>query len=343
MTIQPRDQDDVYESIRDQITSKISKVTNFVQGSFNRAFIGAYSDQIREAEIKALSAELSGIVDYAGKELSEQDLNNLGIEGVEPEEINKYMEPSQLDNLAANQSVFREEGSPANSVVEFTTADSTTEIEEGFVVSTQPTSDGNLLRYAVDADEDGTVDPTSDATVSPTSGENTVTAQVIAQEVGPSHNVGPGSITYIPNPTPGIQGVTNTEPASGGISEQSDASLRSDVKTAIFSSSGGGTTSGIRGYINTNSSTSVRSIGIEEFTDEKPPFVEVVVDGGNEAEVTQLIDEAKPVGIRHDLIRPSSISIGTLTYSVGADVSEGDLSSVIVDHFGGLGISDSRI
>jgi len=51
MTIQPRDQDDVYESIRDQITSKISKVTNFVQGSFNRAFIGAYSDQIRESEI----------------------------------------------------------------------------------------------------------------------------------------------------------------------------------------------------------------------------------------------------------------------------------------------------
>lgn len=340
MTIQPRSTEDIYNSIETKLSSTVSRITNFVSGSFNDAFVSAYSEQIREAEIKALAAELAGTVDYAGKELTQADLNREGITGVDPEEINKYMHDSQLDNLAANFSVSRFQGSPATGSVEIEVSSTDTEIPEGFEVSTQPTSSGDLNSYYVDPDGDGEVNPESDVTVTPESG-TTAVVNVTADEAGTEYNTGPGTVTYLPNPKPGIQSVTNIEPIDGGEDVQSNESLRQDVKTALFDSSGGGTESGIIGYIEGNASTNVTVGGVKQYFDSSPTFVDVIVDGGEDTEIRRLMNEARPVGINHNLVRPSTINLGSLTYAVGTDLKPVSIRDSISGFLETLGSGDT--
>lgn len=340
MPIQPRTSDDIYSSIQSTLVSTISKVTNFVSGSFNDAFISAYSEQVREAEIKALAAEFAGTVDYAGKELTETDLAREGITDVSPEEINPYMEDRHLDLLAGNFSVERFPGLPATGTVEIEVSTPDTTVSEGFEVATQPDSDGNLNRYYVDPDGDGEVDRSSDVTVTPDSG-TTLTVDVVAADIGTEYNTGSGTITYVPNPKPGIQSVTNIESFQNGEEEQDNESLREDVKSALFDSAGGGTESGMIGYIENNASTKVTVGGVEEYFDSSRDSVDVIIDGGNDVEMRQLIDESRPVGVQHKLVRPSSIKIGSLTYAVGDDLKATSIRDTISGFLESLSVGES--
>ena len=340
MTLQPRTTDDIYSSIQTKLLTTISKITNFVSGSFNDAFLTAYSEQIREAEIKALAAEFAGVVEYAGKDLTRADLEREGITGVEPSEINQYMEDRHLDNLAQNYGVTRFPGSKATGTVEITVSNTDTKVQEGFEVATQPDTSGEINRYYVDPDGDGEIDTSSSETVSPESG-TTLTVDVVASGVGTEYNTGSGTITYVPNPTPGVQSVTNVSSVQNGENEQLNESLRKDVKTALFDGSGGGTKSGITGYVENNASSPVTVGGIDEYLDASPTFVDVIVDGGNDSEIRQLISESRPTGIRHNLVRPITVDLGTLSYVVGSDLQETSIRDTIVSFLDSLGAGET--
>ena len=341
MPLQPRDADSIYSRVQSRLTDAIDGISNFLPGSFNNAFLDAHSEQVREAEIKALAAELAGYVDYAGKTLTQDDLDDLGISGVAPGRINEYMADEDLDLLAQNFGVTRDTGERARGTVEITVLDDTVELEEGTAVSTSLRGGDDQLDFFLDVDGDGEITTNPPATTSAPAGETTVEVDVIADEPGSEYNVGIDAINRIPVPQPGVESVTNRAPTTGGEDPQSNASLRNDVQTVLLRESGGGTESGIRGYIKSNASQEISSVGINEFDQQQPPFVDVVVDGGDETELSELIAESKPVGIEHNLVRPTRISLGVDgDVLVDTEVDETTISDGIIQELSRLDIGD---
>ena len=341
MPLNPRDSDEIFETTKEKLEQRIDGLDNFGEQSFNNAFLTAHSEQVREAEIKAVAASLAGSVEYAGRDLTESDLDDLGLTTIDPEEINLYMDDSQLDRLALNFGIRRDAGERASTTVEFEVSDDSVEIEEGTVVSTSLSGE-NQLDFLVDVDGDGQITTDPRPTVSPDAGSTTVTTNAIADEVGSEYNVAAGAITSIPIPRPGVQSVINTENATGGSDQQSNESLREDVQTALFTGSGGGTTSGISGYIESETSEEISSIGINEFTDQQPPFVDVIVDGGDKHELLELIDESKPPGIEHNLVRPTRINIVAHTDILSSSAVDTDiLIDAITSRIAALDVGDN--
>lgn len=342
MPIEPRTSDEIDTEIRGELLSRIDAITQIEPGGFNDVFLSAHSGPIREAELKALAAELAGYVEFAGKELSQDDLDALGIEGVEPSEINPYMADEQLDSLAANFGVQRDPGAVAEGEVTFEVVDDGVQIEEGTVVSTSLRSGEDRRDFVVDVDGDGEITTDPAPTTTADAGETSVTVPVVATEAGTEYNVAGGEITRIPVPRPGVQSVENTQAITGGEDPQSNSSLRSDVQSALVRESGGGTRQGIQGYIESNSSEEISSVGINEFTDRDPPFVDVVIDGGNESELRQLIDESKPVGIRHNLVRPTTVRVGVQGgVLVDADIDASSIQSILLQRLSSFNVGDN--
>jgi len=326
MVTEPRTIDEITAALETELQAEIDSLTNF-SGSFNESFLQAYAEQIREAEIKSLAAELAGVVEYAGKDLTEGDLDQLGVETVTPAEVNTYMQREHLDLLARNFGQQRGAGSRATTRLEFEVATDAVEIEEGTVVSNSLQSSGDQVDFIVDVDGDGEITTDPAPTISPPAGETTVTVDAVAAAVGTEYNVGINTLTKIPIPQPGVQSVRNIEAGRGGENEQSNAELRSDIRNAFFSASDGGTERGIINAIVTNTSDEVDSVGINEFTQFDPPFVDVVVDGGDDSQLRELIADAKPPGIEYNLERPVAVSIGI----IGSTVVDGSVDDAAIE------------
>lgn len=341
MVLNPRSASTVYDDLKAKLTSKVAGLTNFAPGGFNDNWIDAYSQQVHEAEVKSQAAELSGWVDWAGNtNLTQDDLDRLGITGAEPSELNEYMDSEHLDELAKIVGVSRDPGARSSGKVTFTVSTDSVTIPEGFEVGTEPDNDGNFRSFYVDADGDGEIDETSSATISPGASQTTVEGDIIAGDVGDEYNVGTNAITFIPNIKPGIESVVNDSETTGGTDEQKDKEYRKEIKNAVFSTSEGGTKLGIEGYIEDNATSDV-DVDIKEFTDNSPPYVDVIVDGGSDDEITALIDESRPVGIRHDLVRPSSMNFGVRTELVGTDIDTTFVSEQIQDYLTDLGVGNA--
>lgn len=340
MVLDPRSSSDIYGEIKTKLVDSIDSLTNFTDSGFNEAWVSAYSQQVHEIETRILAAELSGFVDHAGKSnYTEQELARLGVTDVDPNTLNELMADEQLDELAKIVGVKRNPGTKASGQVTFDVSTDSVEIEEGYVVGTEQDSDGSYLSYRVDADEDGVIDENSTETITPDDGASTLTADVIADEIGEDHNVGADTVTFIPNPKPGIEGVSNGSEINGGEDEQSNAEFREDVKGAVFSNSGGGTEQGIRGHIEENATGSV-DVTLDQALDRSPPFVDVIVDGGGESEIEQLIEDSRPVGIRHNLVRPELMDLGVRAELVGTDIDSTYVKDQIIQHFTNLSLDD---
>ena len=324
MVTDPRTASDIYDSVRDELTSRIAKLTNFVSGSFNNAFLLSYSDQVREAEIKALAAELAGYVDYAGKSLTEEDLRVLGVENVSADRVNRYMDDRQLDLLAQNFNVQRDLGTRAFGELTITTNNST-QIQEGTPVGTQPDNNGDYTQFRVtNVSNRENYNPDSNEQISLSGGDNTVT--VIADDVGTDYNVGTDTITFLPNPAPNITGITNPNPIEGGEDVESNGELRGRIKTSQLATSNGGTEESIKRFIEENG-TGVNDVEIVEFEDQQPIAVDVIVLGGSKSELETLKDRSKPVGVKHRVLRPNDINLDIFA-SVSGDTASIDTSFI---------------
>ena len=320
MTHEPRTKDEIYEALRASLTGKIAKLTNFTDRSFNYVWTQAFAEEIRELEVLAVVSELAGWIDYTGGPITEDDLEQLDIEtDVTAEEINEFMQEDYLDEYVKIVGINRLPGSRATGSVTFTTQSANTEIPSGTRVTTVPDSDGNTIDFLT----------TEQAETS--NGVTTVTdVPIQAADVGQEFNIPANEIVRLAEPPIGVRGVDNPEATTGGEDREDNEELRTRAKQAVQSSSQGGTVDGIKGYIRQN----VEGVGegdiiVDEFTDPCPPFVDVIVDGGLDAEVGDAIDFSRPAGIRHNLVRPQVVQLGFDIDVLGTDIGTADVEDEV--------------
>lgn len=331
MPFQPRDQEEIYTSLRDRLTGKIRGLSNFVQSSFNYVWThDAFAEFFRRYEVALLAAQLSTMPDYAGGPITQADLEELGIADVDPEEVNKYMDDSDLDQLATLMGLTRSEGTKAMGTVTFACSDDTVEVPEGAEVGTEPDADGNYYSYFTT--ESG----------SPASGETTVDLTVEAEEVGSEYNIGSGRITFQPSPTSGVQGVVNHTAIGGGEDRESNNELRERVKGAVITESGGGTVGGIEGYIESELDD-VRDTNIIEYPNADPPHAEVYFHGGEVADVASALDASRPSGVRHDPIKATNREISVAVAVDGNGIDSRYVEKVITTYVSELLIGEDVI
>jgi len=330
--INPRTTDEVYESLKSNLKGKINKLTNFAENSFNFVWTQAFAEEQHEEEVAALAVQLSGWAEYAGKEITQEDLDELGITGATPEEVNEYINEDHLDELGKLMGVTRDPGEKAIGEVEITTNSAVT-IDEGTKFGTQPGSEGDFRSFFTTE----TVNAGS---------ATTVTASIQAESVGDEYNVGAGTITYMPNPPVGVDSVTNPSGTTGGTDIQSNDGLRQDIQNAVIESSGGGTKTGVESYIEDNTEA-IDVIVQEKFTGDSEhgnyPHGDVVVLGGTDQEVQDAIDFSHPSAVEHILIRPTQFGINVDADVEGTDINTTAVEDDIAEYFDQLLLGDDVI
>jgi len=332
MTQEPRTQDEIYRSIRNKLTSSIAGLTNFTERSFNYIFTQSYADELRELELQAVASRISGYIDYADGNLDEDDLRELGIDDVvnNPDEINQYMSDDNLDALVEELGITRQPGEVATGEVQFTTQSAVTTIPAETIVTTSLDSDGSSLQFETTEQ----VESANGVTV--ISG-----VPIQSVESGNEYNLPEGEIIRAQSPPVGVTGVINTTPTTGGTDRETNEQLRTRGKQAVASSSLGGTTSGIRAFIRQNiDAVTEGNVIIDEKLDQSPTVVDVIVDGGTDEEVTAAIEESRPTGIRHNLVRPQIITLGVETSLTGSPISSLSVTDAITDYITGLGLGE---
>lgn len=330
MAIDPRTVDEATTDLENSLKGEIDKLTNFLSTSFNNTWISSFSESVHDNEVLALVAQMSGWVEYAGKQdIDQTDLDKLNVDGADPDEINDLMEDSQLDNLGKLVGVERDPGQKSTGKVTVQTATDDTRVPEGMEVTTVPDSNGDYLSYFVDADGDGEIGDSG--YVTPSTGNTEVQVDIIAEETGKEHNVGAGSITRLPDPPVGVEGVNNNSATTGGEPEQTNDEYREDIQNAVFESSGGGTVAGVEGAVEENAAN-VKDVALDEFLSRQPPEVDVIVDGGSDSDVNDAIANARPVGIKHNLVRPEDIFVGERVELIGKDIDTTFVRNQISDY-----------
>jgi hypothetical protein len=321
----------IFESLRSGLTGRIAKLTNFTDRSFNYVWTEAFSEEIRELQELAFVSELTAFIDYTGGPVTQDDLEDIGVEGrISPAVVNELMEDQFLDEYVKIVGVTRNQGSVATGTVTFRTQSSRTVIPEGTTVTTAPEATGSTTDFVTTEEavtEDG-VSSVSDVSIQ-------------SVDVGEEFNVPAGKITRISNPPVGATGVNNVESTTGGENVETNDELRSRAKQALSGASEGGTVDGIKAFIRGNvESVQQGDIIIDEFVEEQPPFVDVIVDGGLEDDVISAIESSRPAGIEHNLVRPQIVQIGVDLDLLGVDISNSDVVTRVETFLLELGIGE---
>jgi len=341
MTFQPDLADPETDgSIFDRIASAIaslSPITNFSVNSPERALISGVSDELRERQHELLSVQLSSRVNFAGRTLTESDLESLNVDAskVNLELLNSFQADSDLDAVAARNSISRDPGSFASGDVVFQITSDTAVIPEGTEVTTDPVGDDEPVRF------------TTTAEVAAGSGDTQLTAPIEAVERGRAGNVGSGTITRIPSPPPLVGGdpaVSNPTATTGGENEESNAELRERTKNALVGSAGGGTTEGVEsGLVEAFDGLDLENVLIDESASVQPGF-EVVVDGGpSDAALKDEIDVLQPVAIEGTLVRPTDVTVDVTVSVTGTGIDTTAIQDSIIDLISGLGLGGDVI
>ena len=326
----PRTTSEIFESLKQRLQNRIPELTNFIETSFNYVFTNSFSEQQHEVETAALATQLSGWVDYTGKTITDDDLRELGVDGANAAEINQYMDSAHLDEFAKGFGVTRDEGTQATGILNVTTLQTVT-IPEGVEFGTQPDENGNFVSF----------ETTTSETISGAQDDYPVEIQAV--DVGSAGNVAPNTVTYMPNPPVGVDSVTNLNPISGGIDEQSDESLRDDVKSAVVESAEGGTVDGVEGYIE-NNTDAISALVQEKYEGDEEhgdyAHADVIVFGGEEQNVLDAIDFAHPSGSEHILVRPDIITYDVEIEAVDEGFDTAIIEQAVEEYLDGRGLGD---
>lgn len=331
MTKEPRTRDDIYKSMRSSLTGKIAKLTNFTDRSFNYVWTQAFSEEFRQLEEKALVSQLSGWIDYVGGPVTEEDLEDLGVlDSVDVQTVNNLMDDEDLDKFVEILGISRYEGSVASGTVRFTTQSSLTEIDAGITVSTSPDSDGDTIEFK-----------TTEKASTGSGVVETGDIPIESVDVGEEYNLPADVIIRISDPPIGVKGVNNNSSTTGGEDIETNASLRSRAKSEISGAGEGGTAEGIKSYIQENIDPIDRGdVILDESVSTSPPFVDVIVDGGTDSNVSDAIEFSRPTGIEHNLVRPQIIQYGVDIDVLGTDVTASFVEDDIEDYLLSLGIGN---
>jgi hypothetical protein len=333
MAFNPRDTGEILGDLEDNLQGKVDRLTNFTRRSFNRIFFGSVSAYLREVELRLLASQLSGYIEYAGGPVSEEDLQRLDIDNVEPEEINEYLYDEQLERLVDVVGISRNEGDNATGFIDISTAEtSNVVIPDGTIVSTTPDSSGETLSFETLEEE-----------IVPQGQEIGFDIEVRAIERGTEYNVPADSIVTFQNPPIGVRGIVDSTGMSGGEDREDNDALRERARNSIIEKPTGGTASGLVGYIATEiDDVDPKNITTTEVFEDNT--VEVTVDGGSDQNVLTAIDEGKPIGVRHELIRPQTIEISVSGRLRGTDINISFVNSEIENYLlSDLNVGDDLI
>lgn len=334
MTFQPESADpETNGSIFDQIKSTIaslSKITNFATNSVERAIVQAFSNEYRERQHELLSVQLSARIKYAGKTLTEQDLDDLGLDTdrVDLELLNSFQEDDDLDALAARNGISRDPGSFATGDVTFQLTNDSAVIPEGTRVTTPPDGDGDVVAFETTSE------------VAASAGDTELTAPVEAVERGTQGNVGSGSLTRLPSPPPLVGGdppVNNSNATTDGEDEETNAELRERASKALVGTAGGGTTEGVEsGLVEAFDGLDLEDVLIDESVSSG---FDVVVDGGpTDADLNDEIDRLQPVSIEGTLVRPTDVTIDVTADVSGGSIDASRVEDAVRDYISGRGL-----
>lgn len=134
-----------------------------------------------------------------------------------------------------------------------------------------------------------------------------VEVEARALEPGQQGNVIAGAITLMPKPPIGVEHVVNRSNLEGGADREDDEVFRSRAKKALE----------LAGKATIGSlTTALQSIeGIEsppmirENPDGIPGLVKVVLEGGEEKDIREVIEDTRAAGIRVEFFRPKVVSL----------------------------------
>lgn len=346
MPHQPQTRESRRQDVINSWTGEDPDLTNFAPYTVNWTIADAYGQEWHEYDHLVLATQLSGWIETAGGPVDEGMLRDLGVrpDPVDLDLLNSFMMDEDLDALAALVGVTRDPGSKAQGEVVFGTVDSDVTIPAGTLVATPRGSSGTEERRHFYTTEE----------VSPDFGSTTVRAHIEAQRVGIAWNVGAGQISELPTTPDGVEGVINPEPTSGGTPPESNDELRNRVQNAPTETSGGGTADGVEGAvvaaIDGVTRDNVETIEHHDPPDSDPgpfsgaPYVEVVVDGGTDAEVRDVIGTAKPAGVGHVLVRPTDLRADITATAVArhdaADIDTERIGDEVAQFISGLGLGE---
>lgn len=338
MTLQPETQDSIFTRIRDAIAAA-SSLTNWSRNSPERAITDeGFAGEMRERQHELLSVQLSARIDYAGKTITESDLDDLGLDAdaVDLDLLNSFQSDADLDELVKRNGVSRDPGSFATGTVVFQTSNDSVVVPEGTAVTTDPGGDSEPIRFETTEE------------VTPADGSTSVEASVQAVDRGRDGNVGSGTIEQLPSPPPGVNGdpaVTNPQPTTGGENAETNAELRARAKRTLVETSGGGTKGGVEGgLVGTYNGLDSSDVIVDEFSDADPVYADVIVDGGpSDAELQATIDTLRPVAIEHNLVRPTQITIDVSVDVTGSSIDTAAVEEDVTDHLGALAIGEDLV
>ena len=334
MTLRPREEENIFDRLEERLTdpeqfpgTALQRLTNFLDGSFNRAWVSAFAAGLRENEVRATAAQLSGWIDYAGGPVTQSDLGELGVENVTAEEINEHLDDQDLDELVEIVGIQRRQGTRAVTTLRiFSRDDSNIFVPEGTPFGTDPDARGNFLRFVTTEQIVIPADPDED---NDKEGEDIrgtwKEVEAEAVEVGERYNVPEGSIGYMPDPPSGVDAVTNINQAVGGEDRESNEELRERAKEEAVSSSDGGTLGGIGTFLRELSDAG--EVNVEDFpdgnnpdrVDVQYPHTDVIVAGGtgNEGATDHIdIKDLRPVDEVRERIQTTRREQDELLYDV---------------------------
>lgn len=327
-------QQEIYESLRDSLTGRITQLTNFTDRSFNYVWTQAFSEEVRELQELSLVAELAGFVDYVGGPITEDDIAQLGLEGqITAERVNELMRDEYLDEYVKIVGISRDSGGKATGEVTFTTQQSATTVPSGTRVTTDTDESGDTIDFLTTEDAsnlDGEVEITD--------------VPIEAIDEGTEFKIPANEIVRVSNPPIGVTGVFNNASTTGGDDEETNDELRARAKKVVGGASEGGTVEGIKAYIRNNiDAVDEGDVSIdEEFgSSTNRPEVDVIVDGGNDTNVEEAIDFSRPTGIFHKLVRPEIVQIGLDIDLIGTDVDLVELENNVENFLLELGLSEN--
>lgn len=147
-------------------------------------------------------------------------------------------------------------------------------------------------------------------------------AQVRSLTPGRQGNVVSSSITFMSKPPDLVENVINRSNLEGGTDYEDDASLRERAKKAL-EVAGKATMDSLRFAL--EGVEGIESILIQDIPDGVPGIIRVVVDGGDEKELAEVIEDTRAAGIKVEFSRPKIVSVDiSLTIVLKKEVKDVD-------------------
>lgn len=345
MPYTPDSQENLFDALQERIEGRTDKLTHFEPGTLNHTLgHDVFAGHFEVYEHALLAMQLSGWINYAGGPVDEEDLVQLGIsvDAVDLSLLNRYMNDTDLDALAAQNGVTRDPGDRAEGEALFLTTTDAVTVPAGTQVATPRDS----VRFTdADAPQQRRIyETTADAT--PDAGTTGAIAPIEAARIGPAYNVGPGSVSELIAPPAGVRDVTNQTAITGGELPETNAELRTRAKASTTQGSGGGTAEGITGgLVERVDGLDADDVFIQEYyPDNSDNYVEVTVDGGDDSRVRPLVEDKdglRPTGIRHILNRPTLYYVEITATLTGAPIDIDRVESEVNRYMSERGIGEN--